>query len=36
MAAFSDVSLPLERYGEGIDLLDQCRALKICYRPGES
>jgi hypothetical protein len=36
MAAFSDVSLPLERYGEGIDLLDQRGALKICYRPGES
>ncbi len=36
MAAFSDVSLPLERYGEGIDLLDQRRALKICYRPWES
>jgi D-arabinose 1-dehydrogenase-like Zn-dependent alcohol dehydrogenase len=36
MAAFSQVSLPLERYGEGIDLLDQRKALKICYRPWES
>jgi len=36
MAAFSRVSLPLERYGEGIDLLDQRKALKICYRPWES
>jgi len=36
MAAFSKVSLPLERYGEGIDLLDQRKALKICYRPWES
>jgi threonine dehydrogenase-like Zn-dependent dehydrogenase len=36
MAAFSQVSLPLERYGEGIDILDQRKALKICYRPWET
>ncbi len=36
MAAFSQVSLPLERYGEGIDLLDQRKALKICFRPWET
>ena len=35
MAPLATVSLPLERYGEGIDLLDQRKALKICYRPWE-
>jgi threonine dehydrogenase-like Zn-dependent dehydrogenase len=33
MAPLATVSLPLERYGEGIDLLDQRKALKVCYRP---
>ncbi len=36
MAEFSRVSLPLERYDEGIDLLDRRQALKICYRPWQS
>ncbi len=35
MAPLATVSLPLERYGEGIDLLDQRKALKICYKPWE-
>jgi D-arabinose 1-dehydrogenase-like Zn-dependent alcohol dehydrogenase len=28
-------TLPLERYGEGIDLLEQRKALKVLYRPWE-
>ncbi len=35
MSPFARVALPLERYGEGIDLLDQRRALKICFLPWE-
>jgi threonine 3-dehydrogenase len=25
--------LPLERYGEGIDLLERQEAVKVCFRP---
>ncbi len=35
MAPLATVTLPLERYGEGIDLLDQRKALKVCYKPWE-
>ncbi len=28
--------LPLERYGEGIDLLEARQAIKICFKPWES
>lgn len=35
MAPLATVSLPLERYGEGIELLEQRKAWKICYRPWE-
>lgn len=33
MASLCTVSLPLERYGEGIDLLEKRQAIKILYRP---
>jgi threonine dehydrogenase-like Zn-dependent dehydrogenase len=28
--------LPLERYGEGIDLLEARAAIKVCFLPWES
>ena len=36
LAPLCTVNLPLERYNEGIELLEQRRAIKICYRPWES
>jgi threonine dehydrogenase-like Zn-dependent dehydrogenase len=33
LAPLSTRHLPLERYGEGIDLLEAQRAIKICFRP---
>lgn len=33
MAPLATVQLPLERYDEGITLLEQRKALKICFRP---
>ena len=29
-------SMPLERYGEGVDLLEKQEALKVCFRPWET
>ena len=29
-------NLPLERYGEGIALLEARKAIKVCYRPWET
>lgn len=36
LAPLVSYNLPLERYGEGIELLEARKALKICYRPWES
>lgn len=35
LASLVSVSLPLSRYGEGIDLLEQRKAMKVCFRPWE-
>jgi threonine dehydrogenase-like Zn-dependent dehydrogenase len=36
LASLVTVSLPLSRYGEGIDLLEQRKAMKVCFRPWDA
>lgn len=33
LTALVSVELPLERYAEGVELLGEQRAIKVCYRP---